>query len=52
MRTWKKPELTAGTHILVWDTRDEQGHLLPPGVYTCHLQTNDYQGSLKMILIR
>ena len=44
--------LPAGDHVFMWDGKDDQEHLLPSGVYTCRMKTNDYQGSLKLILIR
>ncbi len=44
--------LPAGDHFFIWNGKDDQEHLLPSGVYTCRMKTNDYQGSLKLILIR
>jgi len=52
LRTWRLAALPAGDHFRIWDGKDDQGHLLPSGVYTCRMKTNDYQGFLKLILIR
>ncbi|MEI7661350.1 MAG: FlgD immunoglobulin-like domain containing protein [Bacteroidota bacterium] len=52
VRSWQFPSLHAGEHMLVWDSKDDQGRQLSPGVYTCKMKTNDYRGSLKLILIR
>jgi hypothetical protein len=52
LRSWQFSSLDAGDHFVVWDGKDEQGRLLPSGVYSCRMKTNDYQGSLKMILFR
>ena len=52
VRSWKHDAVPAGGQFQLWDGTDEQGNLVPPGVYTCRLMTNDYQGCLKMVLIR
>jgi len=52
LRSWQFSALDAGDHFLVWDGKDGHGRLLPSGIYSCRMKTNDYQGSLKMILFR
>ena len=52
LRTWFFAASHAGDHFQIWDGKDDHGHPLPSGVYTCRMKTNDYQGSLKLILIR
>ncbi len=52
VRSWKHEAVQAGGQFQHWDGTDEQGNRVPPGVYTCRMTTNDYQGSLKMVLIR
>jgi hypothetical protein len=52
LRSWKLLAIPAGEQFQSWDGKDYQGYPVPPGVYTCRMKTNDYQGSLKMVLIR
>jgi hypothetical protein len=52
VRTWRMSGLAAGVHEQNWDGNDDHGHALPAGVYICRMKTGDYQGSLKMIMIR
>jgi hypothetical protein len=52
LRTWNLVAVNAGSHTRVWDGKDEEGHQVPAGVYTCRIKAGDYLGSLKMILIR
>ncbi|MEI6682366.1 MAG: FlgD immunoglobulin-like domain containing protein [Bacteroidota bacterium] len=52
LRSWQLSSIAAGEHSVIWDGRDDNGHQLAPGVYTCRMNTRDYQGSRKLILIR
>jgi len=42
----------AGPHGIVWDGKDENGNLMPSGVYWCHLEAGSFQVSRRMALIR
>ncbi|MDH5684807.1 MAG: T9SS type A sorting domain-containing protein, partial [candidate division WOR-3 bacterium] len=37
---------------IYWDGKDEQGKLLPSGIYTCHLETEGMRIIEKVILTR
>ncbi|MDP1621067.1 MAG: FlgD immunoglobulin-like domain containing protein [Bacteroidales bacterium] len=52
LRSWKQTAMQPGTHSLVWDGKDEHGHQVPAGVYTCRMIAGDYLGAVKMIVIR
>jgi hypothetical protein len=45
-------ELEAGTHTVTWDGTDDEGQLLPAGVYLSTLKVNDYKASRKIVFIR
>ncbi|GAB4321289.1 MAG: hypothetical protein Kow0074_12150 [Candidatus Zixiibacteriota bacterium] len=42
----------AGQMTVVWDGRDDQGHLLASGVYLYRLRTNNASETRKMVLMR
>jgi hypothetical protein len=42
----------AGRHTVQWDGRDNQGRVLPSGIYLCKIVTGRYQFVQKMALIR
>ncbi len=42
----------AGTHKIVWDGRDDAGHLLPEGIYFYKLTAGSVQKTRKLILMR
>ena len=52
VRTWSLAAFQAGDHFLLWDGKDDHGHPLPSGIYTCSILTRDFGGSQKLILIR
>ncbi|MEI7980038.1 MAG: FlgD immunoglobulin-like domain containing protein, partial [Bacteroidota bacterium] len=52
LRTLMNTTMEAGDHLLLWDGNDDQGNPVATGIYTCHMKTNDYQGTTKMIRIR
>ncbi|MCX6268917.1 MAG: hypothetical protein NTW16_16450 [Bacteroidetes bacterium] len=52
LRTWSETALQPGSHVLVWDGKNERGNQVPAGIYTCRMTAGDYLCSLKMILIR
>jgi hypothetical protein len=37
-------EARAGTNVVVWDERSEEGHPLPPGLYLCKVQAWTEEG--------
>jgi hypothetical protein len=50
--SWTMEDLEAGDHHLLWNGAGNNGTMLPPGVYACTMETENYRGSLKLILIR
>ena len=42
----------AGLKSITWSGTDDQGKMLPSGVYICLMKTNDLILSKKMILLR
>ena len=52
VRTWNFNSQAAGTHTQVWDGKDDGGHEVPSGAYTCRIRAGDFLGTQKMILIR
>ncbi len=52
VRTLVHRELSRGEHSFVWDGRDDQGILLPTGVYSYQLRTLDFKESKMLIYIK
>jgi hypothetical protein len=44
--------LLAGSYQIVWDSTNEQGRLVPAGVYIYHLQAGRFSSTRKMILLQ
>ncbi len=44
--------LSAGTHSMVWDGRDENGITMPSGVYLYRISAGDFQASRKMTMVK
>jgi len=42
----------AGEHRIVWDGRDNRGHLVSTGIYLCRLELGGYTQTRKMILMK
>jgi hypothetical protein len=45
-------EMPAGEHILVWDSRDDAGRALQPGVYVLQVSTPDGTVAKSACLLR
>jgi hypothetical protein len=39
-------------YALTWNGRDEQGRMLPAGIYFCRLTAGDYRATRKVVLQR
>jgi len=42
----------AGTYGAVWDGKNENGHATASGIYFCRMEADDYERTLKMVLLR
>lgn len=45
-------ELPAGYHEVVWDSKDDNGHMVGSGVYLYRMEAGDFVKSYKMMLIK
>ena len=52
VRTVVDRDVTAGTHQAFWNGRNEDGTLLPEGVYFCKLTLGDFKATRKLVLLR
>ncbi len=52
VRTLKAEQMNAGTHIIEWDGKDDSGRTATTGIYFYKLQTADYSGTRKMIMMK
>ncbi len=52
IRTLVDEEKPAGTFTVVWDGRDDNGAILPSGVYIYRLTTTEFKSSKKLLLLR
>jgi hypothetical protein len=52
VRSLLSRDMNAGQHIVLWNGRDDQGILLPSGIYVLHMQVNDFSEIRKMHFIR
>jgi len=52
VRSLVNHNVNAGEHYYVWDGRDDQGNLLPTGVYTYHLSVAGFEKNKKLIYIK
>jgi hypothetical protein len=41
-----------GTHSVVWDGRDGEGHLMPAGVYFTRMVAGDFTEAKKLVVLR
>ena len=42
----------AGTYGTVWDGKNKNGHATASGVYFCRMEANEYERTLKMVMLR
>ena len=52
VRTLAADDLEAGAHMLVWDGKDDSGRASTTGIYFYRLQTADYVGTRKMLMMK
>ncbi len=52
VKTLADEEMDAGSHEIRWDSRDEVCRIVPSGVYTYRVQSDETERSGKLILIR
>lgn len=52
IRTLVAEPKPAGTHLLSWDTKDDQAGEVPSGVYLLRLKAGDSASTQKMVLLR
>jgi len=52
IRTLLKSKLHAGNHFVRWDGRNDDGNVVPPGIYFYRLESGNYIETEKMILTR
>ncbi len=52
IRTLLKNKLHAGNHFVRWDGRNDDGNVVPPGIYFYRLESGNYIETEKMILTR
>ncbi|MCC6650568.1 MAG: hypothetical protein IT348_05420 [Candidatus Eisenbacteria bacterium] len=52
IRTLADGAMSAGTHELAWDGRDEEGQRVAPGVYLAKLTTREASASARVIVLR
>ncbi len=52
VRTLVDHEMEGGVYEIRWDGQDEAGRIVPPGVYTCRVQSVDMEYLGRMIRIR
>ncbi len=41
-----------GERAIAWDGRDENGVVLPSGVYFCHMKVNAWEGTRRLVVVR
>jgi hypothetical protein len=51
VRTIVNRHLTAGTHTVQWDGKDNQGRQVPPGIYFCELAAGRQRSMKRMVFL-
>lgn len=52
IRTLLNGSVSAGTHRVRWDARDDRGNLVPAGIYYYRLNAGDFSQTRKMLLVK
>jgi photosystem II stability/assembly factor-like uncharacterized protein len=52
VRTLESGFMTAGTHSVAWDSRDERGHSVATGIYFCRLSAGPFTATHKLMLLK
>ena len=52
VRTLINDDLVQGRHRTIWDGRNDQGDIMPSGIYIYRLKSPEYAISKRMLLIR
>lgn len=52
IRTLINESQSSGKHSIVWDGRDDAGHLVRSGCYICHLRAGNQCMSIKMLYLK
>ncbi|GAG34771.1 unnamed protein product, partial [marine sediment metagenome] len=52
VRMFDEGTQTAGEHFVVWDGRTDDGTAVATGLYLYRLETGDFTGSKKMVLLK
>jgi flagellar hook assembly protein FlgD len=45
-------EMSAGSHEITWDGRDDSGRVVPPGVYFCRIETGLRIETSRIVIVR
>lgn len=52
IKTLVSEQQFAGSHSVIWNSKDEKGHEAPSGIYFYHIETSHFRYARKMALIR
>jgi flagellar hook assembly protein FlgD len=52
IRTLVKAQQSPGNYGIAWDGRNDNGQLVPSGIYIYQLRADDFTQSMKMVFIR
>lgn len=52
VRTLMSGRLNAGSHMVIWDGKDDSGNMLPSGLYIYTLRVNNYEEKRTMMFLK
>lgn len=52
IRTLVDDDLTAGYRHVIWNSKDQDGHLLPSGIYLTVMESHDFREVKKMVMLK
>ncbi len=52
IRTLAEATFAAGNHRVIWDGRNNQGSMVPSGIYFCRMKAGAFTANLKMLFVR